>query len=140
MDSAEYSRKIIIRYTVENVDKPIIYELVKRFDLRCNILKARILPRRDGAIVLDMGGKKENFEAGIDYLTSVGLRVESLSKNVSQNLSKCVQCGACTAFCPTNALSIDPSSAEVSFDVERCNGCEMCVSGCPVRAMEVNLF
>ena len=136
----EYSKKIIIRYSAENVDKPIIYELIKRFDLRCNILKARIFPKRDGVIVLDMGGSKNNFDAGITYLLENGLRVESLSKSVMQNLSKCVQCGACTAFCPTGALSIDSKTAIVSFDAEKCNGCEMCVSACPVHAMEVNLF
>ncbi|MCF8054909.1 MAG: 4Fe-4S binding protein [Deltaproteobacteria bacterium] len=138
--SADYSKKIIIRYSVDNVDKPIIYELIKRFDLRCNILKARILPRRDGVIVLDMGGTKDNFDSGIAFLLENGLRVEALSKSVTQNLSRCVQCGACTAFCPTGALSLDPATAVVSFDAEKCNGCEMCVSGCPVRAMEVNLF
>jgi Pyruvate/2-oxoacid:ferredoxin oxidoreductase delta subunit len=135
-----YSRKVVVHYTADTVEKPIIYELVKRFDLVFNILKARIFPRREGMIVLDLSGTKENFDAAIRFLKENGLRVEPLSKSVRQNLDRCVSCGACTAFCPTSALSFDRTSLKVCFDAEKCNGCELCVSACPVRAMEVNLL
>jgi L-aspartate semialdehyde sulfurtransferase ferredoxin len=135
-----YSRKVVIRYPAEFAEKPIIYELVKRYDLLLNILKARIYPRREGVLVLELSGEKENFEEGIRYLKGQGLHVEPLSKSVSQNADKCVHCGACTAFCPTASLSFDHDSWKVLFEPERCNGCELCVSACPVRAMEVNLF
>jgi len=134
------AKKIVIHYAAENVDQPVIYELVKKYDLVVNILKARILPKRDGVIVLELSGGKENFDQGIRYLKEKGLRVEPLSKNVTQNTDRCVHCGACTAFCPTGALPIDKETMKVSFNVERCNGCEVCVTACPVRAMEVNLF
>ncbi len=134
------SKKIVIHYAADNVDKPVIYELVKHYDLIFNILKARISPRREGMIVLELVGTKDNFDNGIRYLKDNGLKVESLSKSVIQNLDKCVFCGACTAFCPTSALSFDKESMKVNFNVEKCNGCELCVSACPVRAMEVNLF
>ena len=135
-----YSRKVVIRYPAEFAEKPIIYELVKRYDLLLNILKARIFPRREGVLVLELSGEKENFDEGIRYLKGQGLHVEPLSKSVSQNADKCVHCGACTAFCPTASLSFDHDSWKVLFEPERCNGCELCVSACPVRAMEVNLF
>jgi L-aspartate semialdehyde sulfurtransferase ferredoxin len=135
-----YSRKIVIRYSADIVEEPIIYELVKKYDLVFNILKARIFPRREGVIVLELTGTKENFDAGIRFLKEKGLKVESLSKSVSQNLDRCVHCGACTAFCPTGALCFDRESWKVSFDPERCNGCELCVTACAARAMEINLF
>jgi len=135
-----YSRKVVIRYPADFADKPIIYELVKRYDLLLNILKARIFPRREGVLVLELSGERENFDNGIRYLKGLGLNVEPLSKSVSQNVDKCVHCGACTAFCPTEALSLDPATAKVLFDAEKCNGCEFCVTACPVRAMEVDLF
>jgi ferredoxin len=135
-----YSRKVVIRYPAEFAEQPIIYELVKRYDLLLNILKARIFPRREGVLVLELSGEKENFDEGIRYLKGQGLHVEPLSKSVSQNAEKCVHCGACTAFCPTASLSFDHDSWKVLFEPERCNGCELCVSACPVRAMEVNLF
>jgi len=135
-----YSKKVVIRYTADIVDEPIIWQLIKKHNLSFNILKARIFPRREGVIVLELSGSKEDFDNGIRFLKEKGLKVEPLSKSVNQNTDRCVHCGACTAFCPTDALHIDRESMKVLFDPERCNGCEMCVSACPVRAMEVNLF
>ena len=135
-----YSKKVVIRYVAENVDQPIICQLVKKHDLEFNILKAQILSRREGVIVVELTGSKENFDQGIRFLKEKGLKVEPVSKNVSQNMDKCVHCGACTAFCPTDALSMEKESMKVVFDPERCNGCEFCVLACPSRAMEVNLF
>jgi L-aspartate semialdehyde sulfurtransferase ferredoxin len=135
-----YSKKIVIRYTPDVVQQPVIYQLVKQYDLVFNILKARIFPRREGVIVLELSGLKENFDHGIRYLKEMGLKVEPLSKSVSQNADKCVHCGACTAFCSTGALSFEKKSLKVLFDPEKCNGCELCVSACPVRAMEINLL
>ena len=135
-----YSKKIVIRYTPEVVQQPVIYELVKQYNLVFNILKARIFPRREGVIVLELTGLKENFDSGIRYLKEMGLKVEPLSKSVSQNADKCVHCGACTSFCSTGALSFEKKSLKVLFDPEKCNGCELCVSACPVRAMEINLL
>jgi len=135
-----YSKKVVIRYSADIIDQPIIYQLAKKYDLAFNILKARIFPRREGIIVLELSGTKENFDKGIRFLKETGLKVEPLSKSVTQNTDKCVHCGACTAFCPTDALYLDKQSMEVLFDPEKCNGCELCVSACPVRAMEVNLF
>jgi len=135
-----YSKKIVIRYTPDIVQQPIICQLVKQYDLTFNILKARIFPRREGVIVLELSGLKDNFEQGIHFLKEAGLKVEPLSKSVSQNIDKCVHCGACTGFCPTGALSFEKQTLKVLFDAEKCTGCELCVSACPVRAMEINLL
>ena len=135
-----YSKKIVIRYTPEIVEQPIICQLVKQYDLVFNILKARIFPRREGVIVLELSGLKENFDRGVHFLKEMGLKVEPLSKSVSQNIDKCVHCGACTSFCPTGALLFEKPTMKVLFDPEKCQGCELCVSACPVRAMEINLL
>ena len=135
-----YSKKIVIRYTPEIVQQPVIYQLVKQYNLVFNILKARIFPRREGVIVLELSGEKEDFDRGIRFLKEMGLQVEALSKSVFQNNEKCVHCGACTGFCPTGALSFEKQTQKVLFDPEKCNGCELCVSACPVRAMEINLL
>ena len=135
-----HSKKVVIRYTADNVDQPIVCQLVKKYDLTFNIVKAQIFPRRDGVIVMELSGRKENFDNGIRFLKERGLKVEPLSKSVNQNTDRCVHCGACTAFCPTAALYLDRQSMKVLFDPEKCNGCELCVSACPPRAMEVSLF
>jgi ferredoxin len=55
-------------------------------------------------------------------------------------MDRCVHCGACVAFCPTEALHMDPATSKIIFDPERCNGCEFCVTACPARAMSIDLF
>ncbi|HOE79373.1 MAG TPA: 4Fe-4S binding protein [Smithellaceae bacterium] len=135
-----YSKKIVIRYTPDIVQQPVIYQLSQKHNLVFNILKARIFPKREGVIVLELAGEKEDFDRGIRFLKEMGLTVESLSKSVLQNTDKCVHCGACTGFCPTGALFFEKETQKVLFDPEKCNGCELCVSACPVRAMEINLI
>ncbi|MBN2398583.1 MAG: 4Fe-4S binding protein [Deltaproteobacteria bacterium] len=135
-----YSKKIVIRYGAEIVDKPVVYSLVKDFDLAFNIMRARISPRREGVMVLDLSGTKKNFDRAIRYLRNLGLNVEPLSKSVTRNIDRCVHCGLCLAFCSTNALSINTHTAEVIFDPEKCNGCELCVKACPTRAMTIDLL
>jgi ferredoxin len=135
-----YSKKIVIRYGAKTVDKPVVYSLVKDFDLAFNIMRARISPRREGVMVLDLSGTKKNFDRAIRYLRKLGLNVEPLSKSVTRNIDRCVHCGACLAFCSTNALSIDTDTMEVIFDPEKCNGCELCVKACPTRAMTIDLL
>jgi NAD-dependent dihydropyrimidine dehydrogenase PreA subunit len=135
-----YSKKIVLRYTADVADKPIVCCLAKDYGLTFNILKARILPRREGVMVLELVGTRENFDRGIRYLKESGLKVESLSKSVVQNTDRCVHCGSCLAFCSAGALYLDKETMKVLFDPEKCSGCEICVSACPVRAMEVNLL
>jgi ferredoxin len=135
-----YSKKIVIRYTPEIVDQPIVCRLVQVYDLTFNILRARVSQRREGLLVLELTGTKKNFDRGINYLKESGLKVEPLSKSVTQNVEKCVHCGACLAFCSTNALYFDDTTMKVLFDPEKCNGCEFCVTACPARAMEIDLL
>ncbi|MFB3925729.1 MAG: NIL domain-containing protein [Syntrophales bacterium] len=135
-----FTKKVVIRYPADIVDQPIVYRLVKDFDLVFNILKARVSPRREGLLVLELRGTKENFDKGIRFLKEKGLKVEPLSKSVTQDTEKCVHCGACIAFCPTEAIHMDPVSMKVLFDPEKCSGCEVCVTACPPRAMVVDLF
>ncbi|MBW2545569.1 MAG: 4Fe-4S binding protein [Deltaproteobacteria bacterium] len=118
----------------------VVYSLVKDFDLAFNIMRARVSPRREGLVVLDLTGTKKNFDRAIRYLKGLGLNVEPLSKSVTQNTDKCVHCGTCLSFCSTSALYIDDKTMKILFDPEKCNGCELCVKACPPRAMEINLL
>ncbi len=136
----KYSQKIVIRYTAGIVDQPIVCRLVREYDLDFNILHARVLPKREGVLALDLTGTKENFYRGINFLKEVGLKVEPLSKSVTRNEDRCVHCGACKAFCPTGALILDTTTMKTIFDPEKCSGCSVCVKACPARAMEINLI
>jgi ferredoxin len=120
------------------VDQPIVYKLVKDYDLQFNILKAYVTPQEEGLMVLELSGEEENFNKGIEYLESSGVRIQPLSQDVIRNETKCTDCGVCVPICPTNALVVDPQTRKVLFYDNKCIACELCVKICPTRAMEVH--
>ncbi|MFN3534596.1 MAG: NIL domain-containing protein, partial [Desulfatiglandales bacterium] len=95
-----YSKVLSLRFPKEIVEQPIAVNLVRKFDLTFNILKATISPKKEGLMVIELSGHHKNFKRGIRYLRSLGIKVESIAQDVKRNESKCLQCGACTAVCP----------------------------------------
>ena len=132
-----YSKMLSLRFPKKIVNEPIIVNLVKKFDLSFNILKATIYPRKEGLMVLELSGHRNNFQRGVRYLRSLGIKVESIGQDIKRDEDRCFQCGACTAVCPTGSLYIKRPQMEVIFESDKCSGCELCVPACPARAMEV---
>ncbi len=131
-----YKKMISLRFPDTIANEPIVVNLARKFDLTFNILKATIYPRKEGFMVMELSGHKKNFQKGIRYLKSMGIRVETTGQDIKRN-ERCYHCGACTAVCPTGALYIKRPDMEVIFDNQKCSACEMCVIACPARAMEV---
>ncbi len=133
------SRKIVLTFPKEKIDKPIVYKLIKDYNLVFNIMKASITPDQEGHMVLELSGEDPEIEKGIRYLKEQGVSIEPLSKEIKVNWDKCTQCGACVSICPTEALYIkDRRTMEVAFDPEKCIACELCIRPCPPRAIEVH--
>lgn len=131
-----YSKILRLRFPKTRVQKPIVCNLARNHDLVFNILNAGILPRKEGFMVLELTGKRKNFNEGLQYLKSQGVDVQNASQEVKRDDKICVQCGACTAVCPTGALSIERPEMTVVFDQKKCIVCELCVPACPPRAMK----
>ena len=132
------SKKIVLHFPMRLIDEPIVYKLVKDYDLKFNILKASVSPKEEGLMVLELSGKGENYDKGIEYVKSCGVRIESLSHDVRRNLDKCTDCGVCVPACPVSALEVDPKTRNLIFHDKKCIGCELCVKICPTQAMEVH--
>ena len=132
-----YSKMLSLRFPKKIVNEPIAVNLVKKFDLSFNILKATIYPRKEGFMVLHLSGHRKNFQRGVRYLKGLGIKVENIGQDIKRDEEICFQCGACTAVCPTGALYSKRPEMEVIFDTDMCSACEMCVLACPARAMEV---
>ncbi|MDD4170513.1 MAG: NIL domain-containing protein [Desulfotomaculaceae bacterium] len=129
------SKKVVLRFGEDISENPIIYHLAKDYDLIFNILRANVNPNKEGTVVLELSG--EQYEEGLAFLKSQGVRVQPLAENVTRNEAKCTSCGACTAICPTGALYVDRPSMEVGFNSDKCVVCTICLKVCPVRAMEI---
>ena len=132
-----YSKILILKFSDTVVQRPIVCYLVKDYDLTFNILNAAILPRKEGVMVLELSGSKKNFKEGLQYLKNMGVHVQNASQEIKRVTNKCTHCGACTAVCPTGALSIERPEMKVVFIQKKCSICELCVTACPTRAMEI---
>ena len=132
------SRRIVLHFPRRLVDRPIIYQLIKVYDLEFNILKASVTPEEEGLMVLELKGKQDKYDAGIRYLADAGVRIQSLSQSVTRNEERCTQCGVCMTICPTLAFELDPETRRVTFHDDKCLACGLCIKTCPPRAMELH--
>jgi L-aspartate semialdehyde sulfurtransferase ferredoxin len=132
------SKRIVLHFPGRLVEKPIVYKLIKDFDLEFNILKASIIPDEEGLMVLELKGERANFDKGILYLTDAGVRIQSLGQDVLRNEARCTHCGACVTICPTGSFVLDPATRRVSFNAASCIACGLCLKACPPRAMELH--
>ena len=137
LEAVVYSKILILRFPKTEVQKPIVCNLARNFDLIFNILNAGILPRKEGYMVLELSGTRKNFREGVEYLKSMGVDVQNASQEVKRDDDICTHCGSCTAVCPTGALYIERPEMMVHFDQKKCSICELCVRACPPRAMKV---
>ncbi len=132
-------KRIVLHFPRELVDKPIVYRLVKDFNLGFNILKAEVNPREEGVLVLEITGTDQDFQEGINYLKSAGVKIQPLSEDIVMNKDKCVDCTICIPLCPTSALEIDEKTKEVNFIKEKCIACGICIKACPYGAMSITI-
>ncbi len=132
------SKRIVLHFPRQLVNRPIVSRLVKDFDLDFNILKASITPEEEGLLVLELIGEQKDYNQGIKYLTDSGVIIQALSQDIVRNEERCTQCGACVTICPTGAFELNLATREVTFRNEKCIACGICLTACPPRAMEVH--
>lgn len=132
------SERIVLKFPHRLVDQPIVCKMVRDFSLEFNILKAYVTPKEEGLLVLELKGEDKNFDKAIEFVKSIGVTVQPLSKDIKRNEEKCTHCGACVPICPTQALVIDPETRKVNFYSDKCIACELCIKACPPRAMELH--
>lgn len=127
--------KVGLKFPPEKTNKPVVALLVS-YGLTFNILKASVSPGKTGYLILELNGKVGDIEKGIEFLKKEGLIVNIFTESVMRYHDKCVHCGACTAVCPSGALSMDPQTWELKFDLDKCMLCGHCVHACPARAIK----
>ncbi|MEW5803698.1 MAG: NIL domain-containing protein [bacterium] len=132
------TRRIVLTFPANLVEDTAIYHLIKDYDLIVNILRAKIIPKEGGRIVLELRGKVENIKKGVNFLESKGIGVKSLAQDIQLNEDRCVSCGMCMAVCHQKALSLNPVSWKIEFNRDDCILCEQCVTVCPLKVIQVS--
>ncbi len=68
-------RRVKLIYPVHLVDRPILYEMIKRFDIVTNIRAANITAE-EGWLVVELSGESAQLEAALAWVAEQGVRVE----------------------------------------------------------------
>ncbi|MCE5203879.1 MAG: NIL domain-containing protein [Coriobacteriales bacterium] len=131
-------KRFDLTFPPRQATKAITYHLVKDFDLVPNILRAAIQPGQEGRMLLELTGRKEDFEAGIAFLEAEGITVSPAASDIRLDEETCVLCGLCTAVCKPHALELAFEEGVLHFDKDKCVYCEACVIACPRRAITLS--
>jgi hypothetical protein len=78
------SVRLFVSFPEELVDRPMIYEMVKQFDVVPNIRRANV-EAHSGWVILELGGTDEQRQAAIGYLEGVGCSVNPMQGDVLES-------------------------------------------------------
>ena len=130
--SETVTQKLMLFFPKCECEKPIIYHLVKDYDLVVNVFRAKVTPDEEGYLLLDVTGTEDNITAALAYLKTFNVSVNATGKGLVWDSNRCVHCGLCIVHCHTGVLSIqDLHTREVTFDESKCIECLACVRVCP---------
>ncbi|MCD5390428.1 4Fe-4S binding protein [candidate division NPL-UPA2 bacterium] len=130
-------KRVVLTFPQKLVDQPITYHLIKDYDLMVNILRARVTPREEGRLVVELSGDEEPLDRGMKYLAELGVQAQPLAQDVKWHQDRCTHCTACISICPSQAFILDRQRMTISFDKDKCIACELCLPVCPYQAIEI---
>lgn len=138
-----FKKTFVFSFPQSVVQQPVTYHLVKDYGWIVNILRARVRPDdggdERGMLVVEVQGKRQNLDKGLDYLNRIGVHYEPLAQDVIWHEERCTHCTACTSLCPTGALSVSRPEMLVSFDKDKCIACEACLKVCSYKAVTISI-
>jgi ABC-type methionine transport system ATPase subunit len=73
--------RLFVSFPEDLVDRPMIYEVVKRFDVVPNIRRANV-EAHSGWVILELTGTQDHLDAAIVYLEEVGCTVNTMEGDV----------------------------------------------------------
>ncbi len=129
------TEKILLKYSTEKADKPIISSIIRETDTPINILHADLTPE-GGEIFISIDGPEEKVNKVVDLFKERGVYTEKITEGIELDEESCLDCGACISLCPTEALKLSEDDS-LLLDKEECIYCQACVPACPVDALSV---
>ena len=73
--------RLFVSFPEELVDRPMVYEMVTRFDVVPNIRRANV-EAHSGWVILELSGADDAREAAIAYLRELGCTVNTMEGDV----------------------------------------------------------
>ena len=134
--SETVTKKLMLFFPRCECEKPIIYHLVKDYNLVVNVYRAKVTPEEEGYLVLDVTGTEEDIEQAMAFVKTFDVSINYSGKGVTRDENSCTHCGYCITYCPTGALRIDDKTTrEVIYSEADCIECLACIRICPFGAL-----
>jgi len=77
-------RRARFTFPTDLITQPVIFDLGRNFQLVTNIRRADV--REDvGWVILELEGEEEEIERGLNWVTSIGVRVDPVSGDVVES-------------------------------------------------------
>lgn len=131
----QITKRYTLYFNQQSTNQPIIHDLIKKFNIETNILRAEIKSNAEGFTLLDMTAEEQELLAAYNYLKDKGVKIVPAKCQVELNKEKCVHCGACTGVCFAGALIITKPDWRLQFTPDKCIGCGLCFTACPLQAL-----
>jgi ferredoxin len=133
--SQTVTKKLMLFFPKCECEKPIIYHLVKDYNLIVNVFRAKVTPEEEGYLVLDVTGTEKDIEQAMAFVKTFNVSINYTGKGVTWDEDRCTHCGHCITHCPTAALCIaDAATRRVGFNEADCIECLACIRVCPFNA------
>ena len=78
------SLRLFVSFPEELVDRPLIYEIIKKFDVVPNIRRANV-EGHSGWLILEVNGESSQLDAAIAYFEGLGCTVNRMEGDVLES-------------------------------------------------------
>ena len=78
------SLRLFLSFPESLVDRPMIYEVVKRFDVVPNIRRANV-EANSGWVILEVSGEQDQLDGAIAYFEGLGCTVNRMEGDVLES-------------------------------------------------------
>lgn len=125
--------KYVLSYSSTTASEPILWKLVKDYNILINILRASINPGQEGTMLVELSAAEDGkLEKALEWLGSIGVSCLNVSKKLSWKEDDCIHCGACSGVCFSGAIQLDRETWKIQVDWDKCVACGNCVKACPM--------
>jgi ABC-type methionine transport system ATPase subunit len=73
--------RLFVSFPEDLVDRPIVYEIIKRFDVMPNIRRANV-ESHSGWLIVELTGDRAAVDGAIAYLEEIGCTVNTMEGDV----------------------------------------------------------
>ena len=125
--------KLRLFYTRDNVNNPILSNVVLKTRVPISILEASV-SLDGGEMIVDVPATGKTLDEVREVFQKSGVLAKEVKSVIEIDYERCILCGACISSCPVQAMKQNPQW-EVELNEERCIRCLICVNACPVKAV-----